>query len=49
MYSLTCYNFDHRKIMSEEVVRAMIRVIGEMILLKHKKCRVKKKKEWVRK
>lgn len=38
--------------MSEEVVSSMIRVVGEMILLKHKidiNRREKKKKEWVRK
>jgi hypothetical protein len=35
--------------MSEEVVRSMITVIGEMILLKHKKRKLKKNKEWVRK
>jgi len=35
--------------MSEEIIFSMIRVIGEMILLKHKKRCLKKKKEWVRK
>jgi len=30
--------------MSDEVVRSMIRVIGEMILLKHKNRREKKRK-----
>jgi len=35
--------------MSEEVVRSMIRVLGEMILLKHKRRGLKKRKEWVRK
>jgi hypothetical protein len=35
--------------MSEELTNSMIRVIGEITVLKQKKCTVKNRKEWVRK
>lgn len=35
--------------MTEEVINSMIRVIGEIIVLKQKKHKLKNRREWVRK